>query len=203
MYLGQSGRPYSDVCSFGFGNAGWHHAIHRFTGRHIMISAHNLWLVGGGDTGEFMGLRVVRRFGNSADPFRHQRVLANVCCPLRLDANAMQESILACVRLQIHVRFSCIGVGAVAPRIPSPATSRGLSDTLGNFQQAFVAKGKPVIEARLASDNAIFSNSMSDQALSVAAKKSIHFLLGLGVAAATFSIVAGTCRLEVVGAIVP
>ena len=66
-----------------------------------------------------------------------------------------------------------------------------------------VANGKPVIEARLASGSAIFSNSMSGGALSVAAKKSIHFLLGLGVAAATFSIVAGTCGLEVVGAIVP
>ena len=199
MYPGQSRRPYSDVCSFVVGNAGWHHAVHRFTGRHIMICVHNLWLVGGGDTGEFMGLRVVRRFGNSADPVRHQRTQACGCCPVRLGANAMQESILACVRLQIHVRFSIIGVGAVVPRIPS----RGLSDKLGNFQQAFVANGKPVIEARLASGSAIFSNRMSDGALSVAAKKSIHFLLGLGVAAATFSIIAGTCRLEVVGAIVP
>ena len=85
----------------------------------------------------------------------------------------------------------------------SPATSGAMSDRLGNFQQAFVANGKPVIEARLASGSAIFSNSMSDRALSVAAKKSIQSWLGHCVAAATFSIVAGTCRLEVVGAIVP
>ena len=43
---------------------------YRFTERYAMLCARNLWLVGGGGIGEFMGLRVVGRLGNSAEPLR-------------------------------------------------------------------------------------------------------------------------------------
>ena len=126
---------------------------------------------------------------------------AFVCCLLRRDLRAVQESSLARARLHSHVHSSCVRTGVIAPRIPSPATSRGLSDTLGNFQQAADANGRPVVETRFAFGSAIFSSSMSDQALSAAAKEVVNSLLGLGVAAATLSIIARTWLLEVVGAI--
>ena len=89
MYLGQSRRAYSDVCSFEFGNAGWHQAIYRFTVHLIRSHLPNLRLVGIGDTCEIMGLRGVGRLGNSAEPLRFKRVMAIGCRPLRRDPYVM------------------------------------------------------------------------------------------------------------------
>ena len=177
MYLGQSIRAYSDVGSIDFGNAGWHHAINRFTVHLIRGHLPNLWLVGTGYMCESMGLRGVGRLGNSAEPLRFQRVLAKCSCPLRRDAYVMWEVTHTCARLRSHMHFSCSGTGAVAPRVPSTTTSGGLSDTLWKF-----------------------IDGMSDRALSVIAQEFVHSLLGLCVASATLSIIARTWLAEVVGA---
>ena len=152
----------------------------------------NLWVVSSCKICEGMGVRGVRRLGNSAELFQLQRMVATCCCPLRHDLRAVQESSLARARLHPQVHSSCVGTGVIAPRIPSPATSRGLSDTLENFPQASYANGRPAVETRFAVGSAISNSSMSDQALSAVAKEVVHSLLGLVVAAATLSIIART-----------
>ena len=74
MYLGQSRRAYSDVCSFDFGNAGWYQTIYRFTERLVITYTRNLWLLSSSDIYENVRLRGVGRLGNSAEPLRFQRV---------------------------------------------------------------------------------------------------------------------------------
>ena len=159
----------------------------------------NLWLVSSSDICEGMELRCVRQRSNSAEPLRSQRVKAFGCCYFRRDLYVMRELIHTCVCSHSQFHFSCVGTGIVAPRVPSPARGRGLSNMLGKLYQAVRRSSRTVIETRCAVSGAVASNVLSDQAPDVAAQKIVSFLLWLCVVATTSY--HWTCLLEVMGAV--